>query len=284
MPAYPSATALLADAALRLDRFGQSRGVLVVEGPDDKRLLCDRSYSRQQVLVTGGRRLLLSAHSLLTTEKLSGILFLTDCDYEVPSGTLSPSQDLIITRHADVEADLLDVGGFEAVVLHLVPAALNEEDDLLRISSEVRERSIALAEPLGRIRRIAKSEAVEIDTDIRHHRYRKTNAVEVDEERLTRAIWQASDFALPLQEFKERVDALDRSYNNCNGHDLVAACNHVLREDFGVRDQTSATIAMLLRTVIPERKFARLDFMDRIRRWEERTGRKIFVPSPTDGG
>jgi len=60
MPSYPSAEALISDAALRLDQFGSDYGVLIVEGPDDKRFLCSRTCYRQQVIAAGGRRMLVS--------------------------------------------------------------------------------------------------------------------------------------------------------------------------------------------------------------------------------
>src|SRR5262249_53384905 len=161
-PRYPSAEALLADAELRLDRFGPKHGVLIVEGPNDKRLLCTRAINRQQIMTAGGRRLLLSAHSLAVARKFDGALFLTDCDYEVVLGSLRPAPSLVITKHADVEADLLDAGGLQELVLQLVPAALNDDADLNRITEAVRERSVVLAELLGRIRQVAKSEGFPI--------------------------------------------------------------------------------------------------------------------------
>jgi len=111
MPFYPSAEALLSDAQLRIDQFGGGKGVLVVEGPTDKRLLSRLTVHRQQVLAAGGRRLLLRAHTVASETGVTDIAFVTDCDYEVSLGSLIPgSPSLFITTNADVEADLVSLG------------------------------------------------------------------------------------------------------------------------------------------------------------------------------
>ncbi len=278
MSSYPNAEALISDAALRIDQFGLEYGILIVEGPDDKRFFCTRTHHRQQVIASGGRRMLLSAHAYAARREIDGIAFLTDCDYEVALGTLTPSWDLIITHHADIEADLLDLGGFEQLVLQVVPAALNDERELTRITHAARQRAVALADVLGRIRRVAKQEGFVIDADIRHHKYRKQDSDEIDEKKLTRAVFQAAtDPTLELGEFEQRVMQIDQSYNNCNGHDLVAALHHVLRDDFGVRGQSVEHMEHLLRTGISAKSFVELDVVIRLKTWEQRTGRQIIA-------
>lgn len=278
MPTYPSAEALLADAELRLDKFGRSLGILVVEGPDDKRFWCGRTSHRQQVIATGGRRLLLSARLVASARKEDDIVFLTDCDYEVTLGALSPDPSLLITTYSDLEADLLDLGGFEELVVNLVPSALNDDDELTRITLAIKERAIALAEPLGRIRLVAKRAGFQIDTGVRHQKYRRDGTSEVDVTKLTRVVVQNSpDCVMSAEEMYESVQSFEPHYKYCNGHDLVAAVAHVLRTDFGVREQTPESVALLLRTGIPADKIAQLDIVTRIRRWETRTGRKILT-------
>src|SRR4051794_32970239 len=108
MPEYPSASALLEDIDLRLKKLPANRGALVVEGFDDKRLFKPLVLSGGQVVVSGGRRLLLAAHAM-AGDDLKRILFLTDCVFEVGLGRLRPATSLVITKNADVEADLLDL-------------------------------------------------------------------------------------------------------------------------------------------------------------------------------
>lgn len=277
MSLYPSAEALIADAILRLDQFGSNYGILIVEGPDDKRFMCARTRYRQQVIAAGGRRMLLSAHAASVARGLNGIVFLTDCDYEVTLGNLSPSRGLIITRHADIEADLLDAGGFERLIIQVVAAALDNEEELARITAAARQRSVALADVLGRIRQVAKSEGFRVSTDIRHHKYRLSGSADVDEKRLIRAVYQASsEPTLQFDVFAEYVTCIEQSYDNCNGHDLVAALHHVLRDDFGVRNQSPDQLETLLRASVPEKDFFELDFVARLMRWEERNGCRII--------
>jgi hypothetical protein len=277
MPLYPSAEALIADAELRLDRFGADYGVMTVEGPDDKRFWCSRTYHRQQVITAGGRRLLLSARTLVNARKLDGVIFLTDCDYEVALGSLTPDSGLIVTKHADLEADLIAIGGLEEIIVQLVPATLNDDDMIKEVTSSVKQRAIALAEPLGRMRLVAKREAFPISTEIRHQKYRRDNTAEVDLPKLVRVVVQNSpDCPLTHEELFERVVSVPVNYNNCNGHDLVSAINHVLRVDFGVRDQTPESVASLLRNAIPTSRVAQLDMVGRIRRWEQQNERTVL--------
>lgn len=155
MSAHPSPESLLQDAKLRLDTFGDNVGVLFVEGADDKRLICPRTMHRQQVVVANGRGKLLTTHALAKAAGVDGCVFLIDCDYEVSRGNLSPGESLILTEHVDIEADLFSRSGFERLVLELVPRALHDDEELVRISSVVRDRAIAFADPLGKIRRVA---------------------------------------------------------------------------------------------------------------------------------
>lgn len=278
MPLYPNADALISDAMLRIDQFGAHAGVLVVEGPDDKRFFCAKAQHRQQVLAAGGRRLLLSAHISAVQRSIEAIAFLTDCDYEVALGTMSPSWNLIITRHADLEADLLGAEGFERLVGLLVPSALDDDDELARVSTAAQERAVALADILGRIRQVAKAVGFKVSTDIRHHKYRTQNSAELDVTKLLRAVFQSSeDCMLQYAEFEERVKAIPPSYDNCNGHDLVAALHHVLRQDFSVRDQSPEQLEVLLRTSVPEKTFLGLEVVDRLKQWERRVGRRILA-------
>lgn len=109
MPTYPSSEALLQDAELRIDRYGADHGIIVVEGPDDKRLLCTKTVHQGQIITTGGKVFLLEAHRVAAERKIDSVVFLTDCDYEVGHGELSAQLNLIISKNADIESDLLEM-------------------------------------------------------------------------------------------------------------------------------------------------------------------------------
>jgi len=280
MPAYPGAGALLSDALLRRDRFGPNFGILVVEGSDDKRVFADRTHRRQQVIVADGKWLLLAAHAAALADDLSDfIVFLADCDYDVTMALLKPGPGLIITEHADLEADLLACGGWERIVGQLVPSTLDDDDRFNEAVASVMTRTVGLADILGRYRRVAREFRFEADTDIRHVRYRRSNSDEIDNARLLRSLWQSSrECALSLLEFEERISAISSDYDNCNGHDLVKAFLHVLREDFGVRDITADNLEVLLRHGVSRDNFEEWSVTRRIRNWELATKASILRP------
>jgi Protein of unknown function (DUF4435) len=249
MPAYPSAESLIADAELRLDRFGKGHGVLIVEGPDDKRLFAPLVKNRQQIVAAGGKGLLLAAQSLALEQGNNRLLFLADCDYDVALGHLAPARNLVITTYADVEADLLALGALRRLVEDLVAATLNSDEYLDEVVEVVFTRSTALADGLGRVRRVARAEGFQVDTrSVKHRKYRRPRSDEVDEAKLIRALRQGSpDCPLPSEELEALVGKLSEGYENCNGHDLVSAIEHVLRDDFGVRNQTAESLEKLIR-------------------------------------
>jgi hypothetical protein len=135
---------------MRLDHLGEGAAILLVEGPDDKRVFSNRSPRRQQVVVSGGRKLLLEAYDALEGDDSERIIFVTDCDYEVAAGALSGSRNLIITQHADVDSDLIQLGALRKAVAELIPSAMDTTETLEQTTSRVLQRSLGIAEPLGR--------------------------------------------------------------------------------------------------------------------------------------
>jgi hypothetical protein len=277
--AHPSPEALLQDAELRLDSFGSDHGVLFVEGSDDKRFIYSRARNRQQIVVANGRGRLLTTYALARTRGIEGLVFLIDCDYEVARGNISPAEDLIISQHADIESDLFDLSGFERIALQFVPRTLNNDEELERVINHLMQRAVVFADALGKIRRVAIDLACKVDTKtVRHNRYRQGSGAQIDVPRLVRTLVQNSpDCTISVQEFQSRVDAIPSHYDNCNGHDLAAAVNHILREDFGVRDQTPDSIETTLRMSTPDAEFEKLKVTEYLRRWESRTSRRVLV-------
>jgi hypothetical protein len=247
MPTYPSAGALLGDARLRLDALDTDAGILVVEGPDDVRLFHPRLKSVQQVIVSGGRTLLLAAYQETTDADRERIVFVTDCDFEVELGTLSPAPSLVITKNADAEADLLELGLLKRLVIELVQAALTSDEDADRIVQQVVERAAPYAEVIGQVRRIAKMHGKEIDVDdVKYIRLRKRRSTVVDELELVIRLGQQLDFCgMSREQFCEKVTEFPRGFRHMNGKDLVNAVHFVLRVDYGCRDDREAIAKML---------------------------------------
>jgi hypothetical protein len=204
-------------------------------------------------------------------------LFLIDCDYDVLLKLVSPSPNLVITEHADLEADLLAAGGWERLVSDLVPAALEDDDRLNEIVYAVVSRTVALADVLGRYRIVARKLAFRAETAVRHRRYRVPGSSEIDESRMIRSLWQSSA-ECPISEdtLRQQMGAIGPDYNNCNGHDLVSALNHVLREDFGVREQSADHLSTQLRLGVVWPVFESLAITQRVRGWETLNGLSIL--------
>lgn len=279
MPSYQSAEALISDADLRLDRFGKSVAVLVVEGPDDKRLFSLHTVHRQQVIGAGGRRLLLSALALADRNGRDDILFVADCDYEVAFGRLRPTPNLVITEQADVEGDLVALGGVNRLVAELVPMALESDEHLVRIVDAVLVRSVAIAENLGILRKIAVEHGFELDTDVRFGKFRERDSANINDAKLVRSVLQGTECPVEYDACLDRVRRERRGLAVCNGHDLVSAICHVLRVDFGVRNQTPETLQALLRHGLQRETFLEWSVVARIQRWQRRAGRRLFAES-----
>ena len=278
MPTYSSAEALLSDARLRVDQLGGRRAILVVEGPDDKRLFSRWTATRQQVIATGGRTLLLSAHERAIQLNYLDIVFLTDCDYEVPLGYLLPgSPSLVITTHADVESDLAMIGGILEVVAELVPAANESTAALESISNEVMVRSVAIAEPLGRMRFVGRRGGFHVRTDIRMNRHRTQGTDDVDLEKIVQTVIGTSpECPHSVAELSHLIADVPTGYSMCNGHDLSAAVNQVLRDDFAVRGQTPDSIERLLRQSVRAADLVGWNVVQRLHAWENASDTLLF--------
>src|SRR5258708_3018119 len=277
MSSYPRGRHVLSDAKLRLDRIPVEQGVLVVEGPDDKRVLGEHVLDRRQIVVAGGRRLLLNAHELAHGESENRLLFLTDCDYEIAAGTLHGAVDLVITQHADLEADLLFAGAMGRIVGEVL-ANIEGNEELRILSDEVLSRAIAMAEPIGRMRKVARLREIEIDVvDLRYQRARAPHTLAVDVRRLAQMVVQRSPRCdLSADELHELATSVDGGELVCNGHDLVAAIQSVLHEDYGVDVARLGGALTLLHMAADRTLLARCEILGRIERWEKHSGRKLL--------
>jgi hypothetical protein len=230
------------------------------------------------VIAAGGRTLLLRAHSAAIAAGRNDIIFVTDCDYEVTLGTLRGASTLVITKHADVESDLVDLGCLRDVISEVVPAALDSDERLDEISRNVLERSVALVEPIGRMRKIARERGFSIYTDVRFSRVRRPHGSEVDIDKVVRTVVQNSgECPISVPEFEKLLVEQPGGFEVCNGHDLIRAASQVLRDDYGVRDQTPDSLARLLRHGVKEKTFRAWSVTQRIKRWEDLSNRQVLA-------
>lgn len=272
---------LLQDARLQAEALGAGRGVLIVEGETDKRLLAPRWVPISQVVVATNKALVLAAHGGMLESDRGRIICLVDCDDDVARGTLHGEPDLVITTHADMEADVLAHGAVRVVVAQLVAQALTSEADLDRVADDVFARAAACAIPLGRLRRAARSAGIALDFkpwDFDHERTRTRGTAEVDEtavfEELRRRAGLRPEQMRRIEHHRRTVR---EDYSVCNGKDVIAACAAVLRTDFRVPRRRVENLEDVVRIAgLPDEVFESWDVVRRVRRWEGAGGSRVF--------
>ena len=122
MSQFRSGEEVLQTARLQVDALGGNRGGLILEGADDRKLFSPLCFVSSQLVIAGGKSLVLEAHGSMREEDVGRFAFLVDCDGDVGDRGLRGRHDLIITENQDVENDLLALGALEPVVTQLVPA------------------------------------------------------------------------------------------------------------------------------------------------------------------
>lgn len=276
MPEYISAQALLSDVRLRLDGLTPDSAVLVVEGWDDKRLFLKRVRYSQQVVVAGGRRLVLSAHSQATPRDRSRVLFMTDCDYEVTLDRMHAAAGLVLTTNVDVESDLVELGALRHVVAELVPEALRT-DAVGDVADVIVARAAPIAEFIGRARYVALRDGIGLDTSsLNLSKFRVPGEATVREAKLVQRFASLSPALGTVSSLAEKVCSAPTGYVMCNGHDLVRAVTEVLRTDFKVQHCREKEVARLVRAGLDENSFMRWNVVSRILRWQEETGEGLL--------
>ncbi|MEU2655869.1 hypothetical protein ABZ615_11115 [Streptomyces sp. NPDC007325] len=280
MPHYVNAEALLLDAELRADGLGHSKGILVVEGPDDKRVFARHVRDPAQVLPAGGRKLLLSAHQKASDQQRSKMIFVTDCDYEVRRGNLKGAPDLVITTLTDMESDLFSLGLSEVIVLQLVPQALESLEACRRIAKRIKSDAEAISLPLGRLRMASQPLGVPLSLgEIRLNRYWDPKSRVMDLAKLVRSMHtKISDFAT-LAEWEEIVHRMPQDSGMCHGKDLVRAFSFLLKSNYGV-DVTPEELTRLIRSTLDAERMDNWDVIRRIRVWQGVNQRIVLAYGP----
>ncbi|MFC8937181.1 hypothetical protein ACFT1B_03450 [Streptomyces griseoincarnatus] len=276
MPEYTNAFELLMDAELRADGLGESRGILVVEGPDDKRIFARHVRDHAQILPAGGRKLLISAHQKANAEQRGKIVFVTDCDYEVRRGALAGAPDLIITTLTDMESDLLTLGLLEALVLDLVPRALESRATCQQIVSRLRSDAEAVALPLGRLRMAAQPLGVPLHLeDIKLARYWNTTTRTMDLGKLIRAMHTKVADEVGVSDWVKLVEQTPEDSGMCHGKDLVRALSFLLKVSYRV-EVTADSIVRMMRSGLTTEVLETWDVIRRIRAWQVANRRYVL--------
>lgn len=277
MPEYTSAVELLMDAELRADGLGPSLGVLVVEGPDDKRVFARHVGDPVQVLPAGGRKLLISAHEKANSEQRQKIVFVTDCDYEVRRGALRGAPDLVITSLTDMESDLLSLGLIEELVLDLVPRALESRAACASIAKRVRDNAEKIALPIGRIRMAAQPLGIALELgELKISRYWDAGKQSMDFSRLVDAMHSKVSPVVGFREWRQLVQESPQDSGMCHGKDLVRAIAHVLKVEYRVESATPDVLVKMMRSSLNGQHLDSWEVIRRIKAWQERHRRLVL--------
>lgn len=284
MSHYLSASAFLSDVRLRLDALGRKKlGMLIVEGPNDRRLFFRHVVAPSQIMPTSGRTLLLSAYAKTTEHDRERMVFVTDCDYEVRRGILHPGPSLVISDGTDVESDLVQLGLLEGVVGELVPEALVSDDRVAEIADAALRDAVKFARPLGKIRMAAQPLGVPLNLEkIRHrHYWPKLRGETVDVEKMIRTVHQtiSKEFDISQEYWRELVNSTPDDNGMCHGKDLLRAFRFSLDQRYSLaKDVEDETVCRLLRASLWPSHLEVWKVAKRIRQWESATGRQIFAP------
>ncbi|MEQ6025507.1 hypothetical protein SOM70_23345 [Streptomyces salinarius] len=278
MPEYTNAYDLLMDADLRADGLGSSRAILVVEGPDDKRIFARHVLDPAQIVPAGGRKLLLSAHEKATKQQRAKIIFVTDCDYEVRRGLLHGSPDLVITTLTDMESDLISLGLIEPLVLELVPKALESQAACRSISTNVLGKAKEISLPLGRLRMAAQPLGVPLNLDdVKISRYWDSRTDSMDFAKLVDAMHSKVSDVISFNDWRTLVAESPDDMGMCHGKDLLRSVAHVLRSDYRVPDMTSDLLARMMRAHLSREYLGKWEVIRRIRAWQQASQRYILL-------
>ena len=257
--------------------------VVVVEGATDKAMLAPKYTSVNQVVVSTGKMLLLEAHSLMRDDYRGRIVFIVDCDDDVPRGRLRGATDLIITTNGDMEADLVSLGALRWVVSKVVPAALRSEARLDEVTEQVRERSSAVAIEVGRVRRAARTCGIKLDFepwDLQFGVMRTPGTVNVDAAAVFREVIRAGGLReVQRRRIEARIEDHPCAYRVCNGKDVLEAAVSVLMTDFRVPRRKLGAIVEMAQSGVAAERFESWDVVRRVRRWEERYGMQLLGKS-----
>lgn len=261
---------------MRADGLGSSAGIIVVEGPDDKRIFVRHVHDSAQILPAGGRTLLLSAYEKATDEQRQKVLFVTDCDYEVRRGNLRGAPDLIITTLTDMESDLLALGVMQSLVLELIPRALDSNDACKRITARLRNEAEEIALPLGRLRMAAQPLGIPLKLEeLKISRYWDSSTQTFDFTKLVRAMHTKVSSIVDLGEWSKLAEASPSDRAMCHGKDLLRALSFLLKDNYGV-DVSPDVLAKMMRSSLTGDDLENWDVIRRIRVWQNINRRNVL--------
>jgi hypothetical protein len=287
MTVYLSGAAIIADARLRLDALPPDQGILIVEGHDDVRVFAPHCIGGESVLPCGNKKKLLDAYARLRPGEEARLVFVADCDYDVPANRLTGQHNLILTERVDIEADLISLGLFRRVVHEIVPSASGSDVQCAAIATAVIGRAGALAEAIGKFRLVSTCDDLGLRFDgIVYRRYRAKGGSVVDFAKLGHALHKTSpNCGVTPDELIARAKSVAGDPKLRNGKDTIEIAKIVLHEDFGIKKAEVANLAVLIRLALSgdTATMARWSVVRRLANWQTSVGRVVLQRAVADG-
>jgi hypothetical protein len=271
---FRAGAVVLQDARMRSEGLPPELGVAVVEGDSDRRVMRGLCVTPKQIVVSTNKSLSLDAYQQMNTKDRQRIVFIVDCDGDIPPQTRGPN--LIITRRLDLEADLLDLGVLEDVVAELVRSAT--EDTIPEIAKELLKQAVRVAAPVGRMRKAARMSGISMKAiEPWNIDFESFDGEQIDHDQ---AFNEVSRRAALTRHQEKRIQgalgSIPSGFAVCNGHDLIAAVEYALSAKYGVSKKMARGLDAMVRLAFGPTHAASWVVVQRIRRWEQATGRQIL--------
>jgi hypothetical protein len=278
VPEYLNGDALLTDAVLRADGVGRDYGIVIVEGPTDAGVFAAwTARSPDQIVVAGKKNLAVSAHRKMEEADRSRIIIVVDCDGN--AGQLCGSPNLVVTKHNDLEADLMMVDNLSAVVKQLLAGRVSGAR-LEAIPDEVVRRAVSAARAVEVVRHSARNAGISLrghPRDLRFKRFRDRRAEEVDPADALPEVLEQHNKCADRKLASEDVERIERGIPGrvvptgaLSGKVLLAAAGAILNQDFGVRGGLLGAFDEVVRAsaISDAQRREQLAVVQRVRRWE----------------
>jgi hypothetical protein len=278
---FRSGEEVLQTARLQTDPLEDSAGGLIVEGAGDRKLWAPLCHLPKQVIIAGGKSLVCEAHGAMRLGDTGRFVFVVDCDGDVERGVLEGRPDLVITEHADVEGDLLALGALELVVEQLVPAVASGDKNAANVADAVSAKTVALAEPVGRVRRAARARSIPLASlkawEVDYMAIAGASVSTVEAEALKQVARAAGLSQYQIRKIAEGLPETPSGLNVCNGHDLVEAVQAVLVADYKLAGASVRSVDSLMRmTMLDRGRREAWSVVKRLHGWEAHHGRKLL--------
>lgn len=263
---------------IRLKR-SQHQGVfVVVEGRAD-RLLYERFLDAQRCkfVTTDGKEKLSEVFRILDADRFTGVLGITDADFDRLEGILPDSPNIVRGDCHDVEALLIRSPALDRV-LREFGSDKKIANFVTKGGMDIRHVLLTAASRIGCLRWHSLRVNLRLRFDgLQFSRFVDEGTLSVDTMRLIAAVKNLSQRpSLDNNELASVIGGIEAAKHDpwqlCNGHDLVSVLSIALRKTIGSQSATAVAVEMLeraLRLAFEAVDFAATELHAAIHQWEQ---------------